>query len=141
MQAGLERFSLGRRRVLQGLAGNRLNGCERVLDSMPAIIEQQFLGLLSTAALEAEAELARNRHGENHLSFGERVRGLVVGHEFADELALFGQLDERESRYSAVTVALSEGSRLVASMSPIAIGCGSLVPSLSEEGNHCFQRN
>ena len=56
--------------------------------------------MLSTAALEAEAELARNRHGENHLSLGERVWGRLVGHEFAGELALFGQRDESESRYS-----------------------------------------
>ena len=54
-QARLEGFSLGRRRMPQGLAGNRLNGCERVLDAMLALVDKQLLGLLGTAALEAEA--------------------------------------------------------------------------------------
>src|SRR5437762_11058961 len=92
MQTCEERLQIIRQGMPKCLAGDGLHNGERVLDAVPALADQQFLGFfgLSTLlfrayALQAESELTRDGDREIHLRVGKDVRSLVVGHELADE--------------------------------------------------------
>ena len=81
-----------------------LHDREQVLGAVLQFTSQQFLALLGAVLLDVgahtlhgEPELPGNRNGKIDLRVSEDVRRLVVGHELADEFALFHQRNESES--------------------------------------------
>ena len=78
----------------QRLRGESLDGREGVLDTMIALADQQPLGFLGLHAFNAEPKLPGNGHSKTQLGFGKDMGRPVVGHEFADKLALSGERNE-----------------------------------------------
>src|SRR5262249_50244318 len=101
-QKGLQFFALG---MTQGLCGDGLNCRECVLDAVPALIQQQFLGVLGalplmfgTHALECEPELSGNGDGDVDFRFCESMGCRMVGHKLADEASVRTEGDEGSRR-------------------------------------------
>src|SRR5262249_27016979 len=93
MQTREERLQTAGPTMPQGLAGDGLHRGKGVLDAVPALAEQKFLGLLCPPAmlfrpqsLKAEPELPGDGDRNVDVAIRENMGRWVIGHELADEL-------------------------------------------------------
>src|SRR5215207_5138679 len=93
-KTGEECLSFMRGCPLQRLPGNSKYRRKRILDAMPALLQQQLSLLLGPHALDSKTELPGDGKSKLDIPIGECVRHPAIGHELASQRSVCHQRDE-----------------------------------------------